>query len=227
MRIGLIDDDIKFVKHFKDLCLPFFERIDTEIEFVGFNKTVPYLQLEGLDLLFLDIQINDDNGISYALDLRNHIQTKIPLVFMSSKNELVFETMAAGSIYFIRKNNLKSDFNLFFKLFKKQYTKSQIIFIGQDIPIKVVDIIYISAYGHDITIQTTKKQYLIHGTMKKILSQIKTDDFVQIQKSTTISLSKVIDVDGNLILMVGGSKFEASRLYKNRFLEMYKGYLLR
>ena len=66
MRIGLIDDDIKFVKHFKDLCLPFFERLDTEIEFVGFNKTVPYLQLEGLDLLFLDIQINVDRKRNFA-----------------------------------------------------------------------------------------------------------------------------------------------------------------
>lgn len=226
MKVGLIDDDRQFIDYFKQMCLPVLSELD-DVEFMSFTTVIPYSELEGLDLLFLDIQIETDNGISYALDLRNQCQSRIPLVFMSSKNELVFDSMAAGPIYFIRKNNLKEDFQLFYKLYKDRYLKNPVIYIGQNIPIKINDIIYISAYGHDVTIQTLKKQFVFSGTMRKLLAQINNENFVQIQKSTTINLSKVNDVYSNTIILVDGSQFEVSRMYKQNFMNSYKVYLLK
>ena len=63
--------------------------------------------------------------------------------------------------------------------------------------------------------------------MRKLLAQINNENFVQIQKSTTINLSKVSDVYSNTIILVDGSQFEVSRMYKQNFMNSYKAYLLK
>ena len=116
MRIGLIDDDINFIQHFKQVCFPLLNQLE-DVELITSTTLLPLSSIEDLDLLFLDIQLKDENGISYAMKLREQLQSKILLVFMSSKNELVFETMTTGPMYFIRKNNLEKDFEMFLKVF--------------------------------------------------------------------------------------------------------------
>lgn len=228
MLIGMIDDDQSFINHFKEKLFPLLKNLDEKVELLTSTTVLPLVEIEKLDLLFLDIQLKDDSGINYALELRDQLQSKIPLVFMSSKNDLVFETLATTPMYFIRKNNLDSDFEIFLKLFKKNFnTQHQIITINQNTPIKVLQIVYISAYGHDVTIQTDTKQYLTSGTMKKIVNQISHEDFIQIQKSTTIHLRKIVDVKQNTVIMSDASHFEVSRLYKKQFQEKYMEYLLK
>lgn len=226
MRIGMIDDDQQFIQHFKTTYFSKLKILDQEVELITSTSLLPFNEIEAMDLLFLDIQLKDENGILFALKLREQLQSKLPLVFMSSKNELVFDTMATGPLYFIRKNNLQNDFELFLKLFKRNYQPSPTLTLPQNQVVKINEIIYITAYGHDLTIQTIKKQFLISGTMKKTMQQIPNPHFVQIQKSTTINLEKVTDVLKNTIIMSDGSQFEVSRLYKQPFLEKYKAFLL-
>lgn len=227
MLVGIIDDDLNFIEIFKKEYYPKLITLsnDNDNELIASTIMLSNEVLNALDVVFFDIQLKDK--ISIELIKKFNFDTKI--VFLSSKNNLVFDALKVKPLTFIRKNNIEEDFEIFVELFKNDLVKRRYIELNYNGVLEKVlidRIQYINACGHDVTVKTSDKEYALISSLKRMLALINDRRFVQIQKSICINVQYVSELNKDHVVMKNGMDIHVSRLFKNKLREKYMEYLL-
>lgn len=230
MKIAIIDDDKNFLNNFENALKHYINKYFQQYSIEKFHNNYSNIFLKKYDLIFIDIDLNGKNGIDLAANIKKECLKTI-IIFISSKNNLVFYALSVQPFHFIRKNNLTEDLLVVLKLLYQYYTKNKyfitIEYHGRKTKININDIIYIESEGHYINILTVDDCYRYRSTMKNILTKINCNYFVQIQKSIIINFNYVIELDeNNIFYLKNGNNFNLNRYYKKMVLEKYKEYLL-
>ena len=232
MNIAIVDDDVHFSNMFNTLIQDYLPKIFSSYKVTIISDNFfSILSDSHFDIIFLDIDLNNLTGIGIASFLKNNKNNNPLIIFVSSKNELVFDALSVQPFHFIRKSNLLEDTYLIFNLLNNYYKNNKslitINFHGRKTSIKINNIIYLESEGHNTNIITLDNVFSYRCTMKKLLEEINSNAFIQIQKSITINFIFVeeIDKDNNIILR-NGNIFSISRHFKHDVLIKYKDYLL-
>ncbi|MCD7840048.1 MAG: response regulator, partial [Erysipelotrichaceae bacterium] len=188
-KIAIIDDDPIFIDHFTHLLNTYLPKYIDDYKITPIYSN--YLQeLHTIyDILFIDIDLNHTSGIDIIQQLKNNHYPSL-FIFVSSKNEMVFEALAVQPFQFIRKDNLKEDLLLTLALINNYYKEHDKLITlslhGRQTAIHVNEIIYLQSDIHEMTIITIDDCYSYQTTLKKMLSMLP-HYFVQIQKSIIIN----------------------------------------
>ena len=166
MLVGIIDDDLNFIEIFKKEYYPKLITLsnDNDNELIASTIMLSNEVLNALDVIFFDIQLKDK--ISIELIKKFNFDTKI--VFLSSKNNLVFDALKVKPLTFIRKNNIEEDFEIFVELFKNDLVKRRYIELNYNGVLEkvLIDLIeYINACGHDVSVKTADKEYVFISSL--------------------------------------------------------------
>ena len=229
MRVGIIDDDLEFINIFKEQLYPKLIKMssDEENQLFSSDEMLPNEVLNNLDVVFFDIQLKDKNSINLISEAKAYFDTKI--VYLSSKTNLVFDALKVKPLTFIRKNNLNEDFDMFLALFKNEIVKKRtlkLMYNGRLEKVMIDRIQYISACGHDVTINTFEKEYRLISSLKKVSAEINDKRFVQIQKSVYINMKFIEELKKKSVVMKTGNEIAVSRFFKQNLNEKYLDYLL-
>ena len=104
MQIFICDDDQIFVEKFTHLVLEEFQKqqIDTDIQtfYSAAPLTEAFQKKRPCDILFLDIDMPDTNGIDLAVSLKEY-EIKPYLIFVSTVESLVYQTFKVNPFWFI------------------------------------------------------------------------------------------------------------------------------
>ena len=76
------------------------------------------IDMEQIDIAFIDIDLNVCNGINIAKYLRQ-LHPQLIIIFVSRREELVFQTFSTGVFQFIRKSKYIQDSKIVFEQLKK------------------------------------------------------------------------------------------------------------
>ena len=163
MRCLIVDDDREFSYRLSVYIDNFLKGIFKSYQVVEINeKFNDFSQYQDIHLLFIDIDLKDLNGINIIKRLqRNTID--YPIIYVSSRQELVFSSLTTQPFYFVRKQNLEDDLKELFKLLNIYYKKTMKMitfdYYGRKTSIFLKDIHYITSFGHDISIVCDKETY--------------------------------------------------------------------
>lgn len=231
MRIGIIDDDLEFIEFFKEQLYPKLIQLssDSKHELVVSEEMMSNDLLNTLDVVFFDIQLKNSNSIPLIAEAISQFNTKF--VFLSSKNDLVFDALKVKPLTFIRKNNLPDDFDLFLALYKDEIIKKNIMELtnefGRKERIYIEQIVYFTACAHDVSITTINgKTYRLTSSLKKTMEKVNSLCFVQIQKSTCINMKYIVEMKEDCVFMEDGSTIAISRYFRKNIKDKYLNYLL-
>ena len=107
IKIAICDDEKSTLEIIKNITKTIFadKNLSTSIEtFLEPKSLLEVLAKERMDLIFLDIELNKEDGIEVAKEISNMgMDTKI--VFISSHEERVFDSLKTHPYGFVRKNN--------------------------------------------------------------------------------------------------------------------------
>lgn len=229
MNILICDDDIEFIKKIKYDITKNMDSID--IEYHIFTKNNDFLSISTniYDVIFMDIDLIEIDGINIAKKLKK-LMPNVLVIFVSSHNDLVFNTLSIGIFEFIRKDNYQDDFEKCIKeliTYLKKYRQFVVLSIkGRKTKILIKDIKYILSIGHEITIHCYNHEISFRGTMAEVLAIIHSKNIVQIQRGMSINLDYINEVKKWEIIGDDGY-FQIGRKYQKSFLESYEDYLLR
>ena len=67
--------------------------------------------------------------------------------------------------------------------------------------INMKGLLWIEALSDFVTINTFKKKYTIHSTLKTIESKLSPDKFIRVHHSYIISIENITAIDGNFIIL--------------------------
>lgn len=214
MTCIIIDDEAAARAIVSQLCSK-TPGIDVIEEFSNVIEAIKFLNQQNIDLVFLDIHMPGFTGIDFVQTLKNPPK----VVLTTSDTNFAIEAYEYEAIvdYLVKPitperfaksiQKVKNTFSSQPSQKNDQATKQgsgDELYINIDrrlIKIKYDDILFIEAKGDYIDVKTTKENYRVHNTLKKIKDKLPTDLFLQIHRSFIINFTKIIDIEDNSVLI--------------------------
>lgn len=233
MKLAIFDDDIIFSQNLSKEFNEYYKKLISPIEIEIISKNFSLDSFDDLDIAFIDIDLNGKNGIALAKYMTD-ISPKILIIFISSRDELVFNALSVPTFQFIRKSKFKEGCaKVFNQLYKhlQIYNKKIILEInGRKTVLNLNEIQYLLSFGRDLLIKTIINDYIIVSTMKEIMHKIEEksyNDLIQISRNQIVNLNYVNNIKSSNVILNDGSKYSIGRKYKSTFIKKYEEFLLR
>lgn len=230
MNVIIIDDDKQFAEILKKDFYNYFCQIEEDMTLTLKCDDFLNIDVEELDVAFIDIDLNICNGINIAKYLRK-MHPHLIIIFVSKREELVFKTFSTGVFQFIRKSKYEEDIAVVFHQLKKHILKNfdrKIIIVnGRKTVINTNSIQYILSIGHDVIIKTENNQYTIKSTIQEMLDVFNAYYLIQIQRNLIINFTFIKDVKANVIITMDDSEYKIGRKYQKSFFNQYEEFILR
>lgn len=222
IRAIAIDDEplgLKIISHFCENI----DFITLEKTFTKQSEAIKYLKNYPVDLLFLDIQMPNQNGIDFYKMLEND-----PIViFTTAYSEYAVEGFNVNATDYLLK---PFSFDRFlqavekakkhFELQNQTFHNEQLyLFIRADYTlhkILISDILFIEGLDDYLKIHIQNKKTIVaRMTMKSMLEKLPTTDFIRVHRSFIVPIAKIEKVRNKIIYIQGeeiplGSSFETA-----------------
>lgn len=233
MNVLIIDDDIEFAKYFEKLFYNFFSKRFENITLKIITDNFSYLVHTDIDICFIDIDLKSKNGINIASYIKK-ISEKTIIIFVSSKEELVFKALSVGPFHFIRKSHIDEDsiivFNNLFNYLERNQKKLLLNINGRKTMIQLLEIEYILAIGKDLVIIGNNFEFSLKSSIKSFLDQVynvKYYNLIQINRNIVINMCYIENIEKTKLTLKNGIEYNIGKVYYNNVIEKYEEFLLR
>ncbi|MFV0393973.1 MAG: LytR/AlgR family response regulator transcription factor [Coprobacillaceae bacterium] len=218
-KIIILDDDKQFSEILKEKVKPFFKENEEIVIFEDFHKE--YFETNEIELVFLDIEMGVVNGIDVAKEIRL-VKNNPIIIFVSSKEGLIHNTLEVQPLYFIRKTKLDEDIKSAFSLLRTvNFRGDDTIEVGGVI-IKINDILYIESSDHKITFQLKDDKFTCRGTLESMEKQLEEYHFVRSHRSFVLNVRQVDRHYRSKVILKTGEKIDIGRKYQEAIKAKYR-----
>lgn len=204
-------------------------------------KAFQYIQQNEADLIFLDIQMPELNGIQF-LELLNG---KVKVILTTAYREHALDGFEYGVIDYllkpvlfdrflkaiqkaINRNGNKETENL--ELQRPSQSEKEFLFVKTGVRNKIVkvlikDIQYIESKGNYVTFIMPTDKVLTLLSLKELENELPKRSFIRIHNSYIVALNKISAVEGNQI-QVGNRQLPIGNTYKKSVIEILAGHIV-
>lgn len=225
IRVAILDDDPGALEILKATISALLKERKKEFALKTFTNGDNLLCEEennDFDLLFCDIELPKSDGIQVASSYyEKHPTTTI--VFISNREDRVFDSLKVHPFGFIRKKNFISDIQFiidsyFKKMEQTKEEESLLLSFGTNVSrVLLSDIIYIESNMRNqfVYLASQKDPIEITSKMKTLTEELEDKGFILCHKAFLVNYRyiKSIDVD-HVTLTTGGEVFLAKRKVK-------------
>lgn len=227
IRISLCDDDTAMINNLKKDINMF--RCDLEI--LTFNCGEELILSEFLynDIIILDIEMNDINGIETAKRLREGGYEGI-IIFLTSYKDMVFDSFQVNPYQYIIKPIDISKLKIILEgaiieIIDKRNTHFEAICNNFTFRIHFSDIYFFESRGRKIEVNTKDGIKTINGKINQVESSLSNKHFFRCHKSYLVNLEHVYMFSNNEVTLDNNQKVLISRLRLNAFKEAFRAYM--
>ncbi|MBD5137607.1 MAG: response regulator transcription factor [Lachnospiraceae bacterium] len=217
MRVILLDDDQSFLKLITDNLKELFISSDIEVDICSVYDISEFEKLldEGEpDVVFLDIDIPEKSGIEIADELRKRYEG-IDIIFLTNREDLVFQSIHYLPFRFIRKSKLDLELKEAVDSYIKYYIDKKVMYtfeiMGEKVPVFLSEIIYMESEKHYIKIHNKREVLFVRGNIGDLEKKLNMYKFIRIQRSFLVNLRHITKVTGKSVLMSNGDELNIKR----------------
>jgi len=225
IRCIVIDDEPLAVNLVKEYItrVSFLELANTFTDAIEARK---FLEKEKIDLLFLDIQMPDING----LQLYDSLKEKPMVIFTTAFSEYAVEGFNVNAIDYLLKpfeydRFVKSVYKAkeYYEFIRSQEVQLTSIFVKSDyqlVKINLKDVLLIEGLDDYIRIHLpNNKTILTLMSLKAVAEKLPAQEFVRIHRSYIIPLSKIEKVSSKKI-EIAGKEIPVGISYADEFFKL-------
>lgn len=218
-NIAICDDEIKTLEKVSAKIKNEFLSVKLEGNYFICNypeQLVELLEKEKIDVLFLDIDMPNINGMEIGQYLIDKGLDTI-LVFVTSHDELVYESFKYQPFGFIRKSHLdKEIYDVINSVSKKLEDKNKSILIkanNEIIRINIDEILYFEAESNYVNLYTKASSYRYRETLAQLEKQLASNGFLRVHKGYLVSQKEVFLIKAKEIQLFDGTLIPIGRSY--------------
>ena len=180
---------------------------------------------QSIDLIILDINMPDGNGIDFMIEIRK--TETIPIILLTAnKMEMdIVSGLELGANDYITKPATYKDLEVAFNhtLEKKKLNKEIVVYYDRNkYKLKQKDIDYIKAYNGYILIYSYGVEYRLDKALSEFLKYIDEDVFCVINRGIAVNLLRAeIELSDKIKVIISDEIFIVSRRCKKEFMEKY------
>lgn len=220
ITIAICDDDEKQIEIMNELVSDVFNKFNVPYKIHRCSNGADLLYIHesvgNLDLVLLDINLEYDNGIDAAKELRK-TNSHCYIVFVSASKQYYKAAFSVQPYQFIDKPIDPNEFsNIITEVANLIIAKNQILsfeYKWKQYRICLNDILYIESSHRLIHIYTADENiYKFYGQINQLEENIKLKSklFLRIHKSFLINMSYIKEIGSDYIIMFDNKRFEIS-----------------
>ena len=200
-------------------------------------EAISMIKSHPVDLLFLDIQMPDMNG----MELAHMIPAETRVVFTTAFKEYAFESYEVSALDFLLKpirynkflaavdkarqwfaiSSLSSEHHLL--SIESNTSTPETIFLrvdGEYRQISLSQILYVSGMKDYVMfyLEGERKPLITHLTMKSVEEMLPTQQFMRVHRSYIVALDKIRSVDRNDCIYIGDEIIRVTDAFREKFL---------
>jgi DNA-binding LytR/AlgR family response regulator len=216
MRIAICDDDVILCHQLEGIILGFGKNEDvpvqTSVFFDGKGLWKYMKQGNHFDLIFLDIEMEQMNGIAVGRAIRDTLgDEECKIVFISSRRDYAIELFAIRPMDFLVKPVTQEKLKAIWELYSRLYQKEQNVFYyqvkGNKNYIAFSRILYFRADNRKIEIHTIDRDVVtFYGKMSEVKRQTDAGRFIQISRSELVNYNAVEEYREHMLILRGGER---------------------
>ncbi|WP_417856716.1 LytR/AlgR family response regulator transcription factor [Xanthomarina gelatinilytica] len=182
-----------------------------------------------IDLVFLDINMPEISGISFAKSINKDIK----IIFTTAYRDYAVEGFELQAVDYLLKpisfERLLKAINTYFEVYSQTNNKgftetdnNQFMFVRADRRMIKIDfdaIIYIESYSDYIKIHLADETIVTRETISAIEAKLPSKQFIRIHRSFIIALSHIVSFT-NEHVVIQGQALTISRSYKKEVLDL-------
>jgi DNA-binding LytR/AlgR family response regulator len=200
-------------------------------------KALQLVKIASPDLIFLDMQMPELNGVQFLKILQQRVMVIITTAYSEYALDgyehhvvdyLLKPIMPDRFMIAVEKAQQRHDSNYAVSLKEKEHDRSSrpaFIFIKTDhrtVKVDLADIYYLEGARDYVIIHTISDQILTAQSMKNLEELLPFDQFIRVHKSYIIALSKINYIERSRIA-IKDQLIPVSDSYKESFLNIMKG----
>lgn len=234
LKIAICDDENLFLNEFKSII----EGIcaNEKIEYVINTYNSGYFAVDNYnkyDLIFLDIDMPDLDGIAIAEQI-NKLKGNLDIpyiVFVTSKDNLVFDALKQFPYSFIRKAYFKDDIKSCILSINKKLADKAIRYpvkIGRNkLFLNLDNIIYLEKDKNYVIFHTTDNQYKERSNIDEKLSDLSSRDFIRTHIGYLVNMKYIKEITNTEVILLDGTKIPISKSYKQSVKDIYFDWMVK
>lgn len=229
MNIGICDDDGNWLLRAERIIREFADRRNFSVTVECFCDKKELLDFDerALDVLFMDIELDEDNGIELVKEV-NRLWKNCQIVYLTNYLFYAVDIYQTEHIYFVLKEQFEQRVEEVFEKIGHELEQADKKLLYSVIGRKQVllapqDILYFERVRRVTMIETKSGTYEIWDKLDQIIEGLPALDFVRCHISYIVYLPAVLEVETNAFLMKNGTRIPISRGYakavKQAFME--------
>ena len=222
MQIAICDDDRIMCQQLEDMLADINnsvnEKLETDVFYTGEELCKFLFKGNYYDLIFLDIELCEINGVEVGKKIREEIEDETTqIVYISSKENYAMDLFEVRPLNFLikplTKDKIESEIIKSIKLSNRSnhYFKYKIGNVNFNVPIG--DILYFESCGRKVNIILNDDVKSFYGKLSCVEEQLNVKNFIMIHKSYLINFNHVkeytydyVKISNNEILTISQKK---------------------
>lgn len=225
IKCAICDDQIEDIKKIKDMVLKYNEsnninNFSIDCYYDGMSLIS---QITKYDLIFLDIELNNLNGIELIKNFIT-IDTKLNIILVSNSTIYLSDGYDIRPLSYLIKPIDEKKFNYVMdSYFKLIYSEKTIKCNG--INININDILYIEASNKKTHVFLTNNSYTTLKTVTELSKELDAFSFFKCHNAFLVNLNYVLQINSNEVKLTNNQTLPLSKSFKKAFKEKHLDFL--
>lgn len=229
IKIAVVDDDEMFLNQMEIYAAQYARERKRQIEIARYLEGSQLLaDYHPFDIIFLDIQMKEIDGIETAHHIRK-IDQNVLLLFITNMAQYAINGYEVDALDYILKPvnyyifSVRMDRAI--SRLKKHRSRELILPLSNGVcRLQTEDIYYVEIQNRTLCYHTRKGEFMVHGTISAVERELAEYHFVRCNHWYLVNLKHVTQVEGNLAV-VGEEKLEISQRKRTVFLSALMDYI--
>lgn len=233
MRILVCDNDDKYCRIITEYIMSNLdESSESVVETFNSAKDLVAFCLDNKpDILFLDIELGDINGIEVAKYFRDEFPNLI-IVYIFSHYDYVFSCFETEPLSFLKKPIDRVEFNKTFQMIVKKYRMLHkfvnVRWQNEVVNLEIKDICYIEGYNRHLNYHLYNgDSYEVIGKIDQTYNDLKIYGFVKSHQGFIVNMMYVKSINDKEICLKNGETVPLSFRRKSASKEIFYNYINR
>ena len=227
LTIVTCDDSWAFLKVIQEKMNKIFYRNGLHVDHHVFSdsETATCFCLKNtVDLALLDVEMPGKNGMEVA-GILNQEKPYLPIAFVTSHEDLVFEAIRLRPFGFIRKSHLDEDLEDLIKRFQQwNHKRNQKILLdveGIQVSVSIPQILYAESAKNYIMVHTTKNVYKVRKTINQFEKEVGHYGLIRCHKGFLVNYAYIESILKHDLILTGDISVPLSRTYASSVKDTY------
>ena len=222
MRIAICDDEPQFLNDFCRITGRLYQSLDILTDsFTSGSELLRQFRQRAYDLVFLDIEMPEMDGLSLAEQLRA-ISSEVNIVILTGHIEYAIRGYEVNALRYLTKPAEEQKIKAVIDHVLQKLENEKTLWIRTDageIRLRLAEILFIESQNQNVLINTASDSYSVRGNMSDYEERLTPEGFFRIHRSYLAALSKIQRINGKEAVMEDGTVLPVSRSKEARLRE--------